>query len=38
MMLAATQGTALEIAAEGKDAEAAIVALKKLIESKFEEE
>jgi len=38
MMLAATQGTALEIAAEGEDAEAAIVALQKLIESKFEEE
>jgi phosphotransferase system HPr (HPr) family protein len=38
MMLAATQGTDLEISAEGSDAEEAIAALQKLIENKFEEE
>lgn len=37
MMLAATQGTALEITAEGEDAEQAIAALKTLIENKFDE-
>ena len=38
MMLAATQGTALEIAASGDDAEKAIDALKKLVEAGFDEE
>jgi len=37
MMLAATQGTTLEITAEGEDAEQAIAALQKLIENKFDE-
>lgn len=38
MMLAATQGTQLQITAEGADAEEAIAALQKLVESKFDEE
>jgi phosphocarrier protein len=38
MMLAATKGTELEIVAEGPDAEAACAALKKLVESGFDEE
>lgn len=38
MLLAATQGTELEILADGEDADAAIVALKKLVESGFSEE
>ena len=37
MMLAATQGTELEITAEGENAEKAIAALKKLVDSKFGE-
>lgn len=38
MMLAATKGTELEIVAEGPDADAAVAALKKLVESGFDEE
>lgn len=38
MMLAATKGTELEIVAEGADAEAAVAALKKLVEGGFDEE
>lgn len=38
MMLAATQGTAIEIVAEGEDAEQAVAALKALVERKFDEE
>lgn len=38
MMLAATKGTELEIIAEGEDAEQAVAALKKLVESGFDEE
>ena len=38
MMLAATQGTELEIAATGPDADDALVALQKLVESNFDEE
>jgi phosphocarrier protein len=38
MMLAATQGTELEIAATGPDANDALAALEKLIESNFDEE
>lgn len=38
MMLAATSGTSLKIVAEGSDAEAALVALDQLIQSKFGEE
>lgn len=38
MMLAATKGTELEIVADGDDAEAAAAALKKLVESGFDEE
>ncbi|MFG0256814.1 MAG: HPr family phosphocarrier protein [Phycisphaerales bacterium JB043] len=38
MMLAATQGTKLEITAEGADADEAIARLARLIESKFDEE
>jgi phosphocarrier protein len=38
MMLAATQGTSLEITAEGDDAEEAVAALQKLVENKFDEE
>ena len=38
MMLAATQGTELEIAATGPDANDALAALQKLVESNFDEE
>ncbi len=38
MMLAATKGTQLEIVADGEDAERAIAALKKLVDSGFDEE
>ena len=38
MMLAATQGTELEIAADGPDAEQAVNTLQQLVESKFDEE
>ncbi len=38
MMLAGTCGTKIEISAEGEQAEEAIQALTKLIESKFEED
>lgn len=38
MMLAATQGTELEISANGPDADDAVAALQKLIESEFDEE
>ena len=38
MMLAATKGTALEVVAVGPDAEAACAALKKLVDSGFDEE
>ena len=38
MTLAATQGTELEIAAEGEDADAAVDALKQLVEAGFDEE
>ena len=38
MMLAATKGTALEVIAVGPDAEAACAALKKLVDSGFDEE
>lgn len=38
MMLAATKGTELEILADGEDAEAAVVVLKKLVESCFDED
>ena len=38
MMLAATQGTDLEVTATGTDADAAIQALGELVKSKFEEE
>ncbi|XAM00480.1 HPr family phosphocarrier protein [Phycisphaeraceae bacterium D3-23] len=38
MMLAATQGTELEITAEGDDAEKAITTLEKLVKNKFGEE
>lgn len=38
MMLAATQGTVLEIAADGPDAEEAVNTLQKLVESGFDEE
>lgn len=38
MMLAATAGTKLTIEAEGPDAEQAIAALVKLIDSKFDED
>lgn len=38
MMLAATQGTELEIAANGPDAGDALAALRKLVESNFDEE
>ncbi len=37
-MLAATQGTELEIAAKGPDAGDALAALKRLVESNFDEE
>lgn len=38
MLLAATKGTQLEVAATGADAEAACAALKKLVDSGFDEE
>lgn len=38
MMLAASQGTELEVIAEGEDAEAAIKALKALVDAGFDEE
>ncbi len=38
LMLAATQGTCLEICAEGDDAEAAVNRLKQLVESRFGED
>ena len=38
LMLAATQGTELEIVAEGPDAEEAIARLSELVESKFGED
>jgi phosphocarrier protein HPr len=38
MMLAAAPGTVIELAATGRQAEAAVTALSKLIECKFDEE
>jgi phosphocarrier protein len=38
MMLAATAGTKLKIDAEGPDAEEAVAALVKLVDSKFDED
>jgi len=38
MMLAATQGTELQLRAQGPDAQAAIVALCDLVDRKFDEE
>lgn len=38
MMLAATQGTELEIAANGPDADDALMALKNLVASNFDED
>jgi phosphocarrier protein HPr len=38
MLLAATKGTVLEVAAEGPDAQAACAALKKLVDGGFDEE
>jgi phosphocarrier protein len=38
MMLAATKGTALEIVAEGDDAEQAVDRLKKLVDDNFGED
>ena len=38
LMLACTQGTEIEIEAEGTDASEAIAALRALVEGKFEEE
>ena len=38
MMLAATEGTALHINADGDDADQAVQALKELVERKFDEE
>ena len=38
LLLAATQGTELEISCEGSDAERALAALLRLVESKFDEE
>lgn len=38
MMLAASQGTALEIICEGDDAPAAVAALKKMVDAGFDEE
>lgn len=38
MMLAASQGSSLEIVAEGEDAEKACEALKKLVDGGFDEE
>jgi phosphocarrier protein HPr len=38
MMLAAAAGTTIELTATGREAEAAVAALAKLIESKFDED
>ena len=38
LLLAATQGTEIEIGAEGPDAAEAVAALVKLVESRFDEE
>lgn len=38
MMLAATQGTKLVVRAKGDDADAAVTALKELVDRKFDEE
>jgi len=38
LMLACTQGTEIEIEAEGADSSEAIAALRALVEGKFEEE
>ena len=38
MMLAAAPGTVIELAATGRQAEAAVIALARLIECKFDEE
>jgi len=38
LLLAATQGTELEITCEGSDADRALSALVRLVESKFDEE
>jgi phosphocarrier protein len=38
LLLAATQGTEIEIGAEGADADAAVAALVGLVESRFDEE
>jgi phosphotransferase system HPr-like phosphotransfer protein len=38
MLLAATKGTQLEVTATGPDCEAACAALKKLVDSGFDEE
>jgi phosphocarrier protein HPr len=38
MMLAATQGTVLQIEASGADAAAAVAALRELVDRKFDEE
>jgi phosphocarrier protein len=38
MMLAAAQGTCIEISAAGEDADAAMAALVSLVENKFDEE
>ncbi len=38
MMLAAGMGSSIEIIGEGSDAEAAVAALKRLVENRFEEE
>jgi len=38
LLLAATQGTEIEIGAEGADADAAVAALVRLVEGRFDEE
>jgi phosphocarrier protein len=38
MMLAAASGTAIELTASGRDAEAAVAALARLVECKFDED
>lgn len=38
MMLAATRGTQLDVTAEGPDAEAAVEAIRQLVDSKFDED
>lgn len=38
MLLAATQGTVIEVMAEGEDSQAALDALQRLIEQRFEED